>query len=101
MKTLVNHYFEEEKEEEETVKDTQGPKSGQTQASTTPLRTVPKAWDNDMPPYNPDPTVEPLLGLKVSSVARGVTLCDRYCGDSNEVTCYHPTASGLGGPNSP
>lgn len=52
MKTLVNYYFEEE-QEEETVKDTQGPEPGQTQVSATPLRTVPKAWDSDMPRYNP------------------------------------------------
>lgn len=66
MKTLVSYYFEEE--EEETV-DIQGPNSGQTQVSATPLRTGPKAWDSDMPSYNPDPTVQPLLGLKVSSAA--------------------------------
>lgn len=62
MKTLVSYYFEEEEEEEETMMDIQDPKPGQTQVSATPLRTVPKAWDSDMPPFNPDPTVQSLLG---------------------------------------
>lgn len=64
MKTLVSYYFEEEEEEEETMMDTQGPKPGQTQVSATPLRIVLKAWDSDMAPFNPDPTVQSLLGSR-------------------------------------
>lgn len=60
MKTLVSYYFEEE--EEETMKDPQDPKPGQTQVSATPPRTIPKARDSDVSPYNADPTVQPLLG---------------------------------------
>lgn len=63
MKTLVSYYFKEE-EEEETMKDTQDPKPGQTQVSATPLRTIPKARDSDVSPYNTDPTVQPLLGSR-------------------------------------
>lgn len=68
MKTLVSYHFEEEEEEEkegeETVKDTQGLKPGQTQVSATPLRIIPKAWDSDVPPLSPDPTVQSLLSSR-------------------------------------
>lgn len=74
MKTLVSYYFEEE--EKEIVKDTQGLEPGQIQVSAAPLRTVLKAWDSDMPPFNSEPTVQSLLGPRFPWLARGVVLCD-------------------------
>lgn len=98
MKTLVSYYFEEE-EEEEIVKDTQGPEHGQIQVSATPLRTAPKAWDSDMPPFNSEPTAQSLLGSRFPWLL-GVWFYVTCCGGSGDITCSPPTASGLGGPNS-
>lgn len=57
LKTLLGHYFEEE----ESVTDEQDPEPGQNEVSATPLRTIPKAKENDIPAHNPIPRSNPCL----------------------------------------